>query len=64
MATSAALLTIDEYLHTQYEHNPDSVDGIIEEKGLPTPPHSRLQYAFQRLLAKYEEAYGLFIYPE
>ena len=64
MISAAATITVDEYLSTSYSPDCDYVDGVVEERNLGTKPHSRLQYAFQILLSKYEESDGIWIYPE
>lgn len=64
MALSAASITLDEYLKTSYSPDCDFIDGVVEERNLGTRPHSRLQFAFQLLLSKYEDSEGVWIYPE
>lgn len=36
-------LTLEEHLHTSYEHEPEYVDGVLEERPLGAKNHSRLQ---------------------
>ena len=43
MATTPALLSIDEYLHTSYRPDVDFVDGEIEERTLGEYEHGRTQ---------------------
>ena len=43
MATTPALLPIDEYLRTSYRPDADYVDGEIEERNLGEFQHARLQ---------------------
>ncbi len=45
MATTPALLSIDEYLHTSYKPDVDFVDGEIEERNLGEFEHARIQTA-------------------
>lgn len=44
MATTPALLTIEEYLHTSYKPDADFVEGEIEERNLGEFEHARLQF--------------------
>ncbi len=64
MATSALLLTVDEYLHTSYKPDCDYVDGVIEPRNLGEQPHSRLQFAFLILLGAFEQSLGIRVFPE
>jgi len=43
MATTSALLSIDEYLRSSYHPDADFVDGLIEERNLGEFEHARLQ---------------------
>ncbi len=43
MASSATLLSIDEYLHTSFSPDVDFVDGEIEERNLGEFQHARVQ---------------------
>lgn len=43
MATTPALLSLDEYLHTSYRPDVDFVDGELEERNLGEFEHARLQ---------------------
>jgi Uma2 family endonuclease len=45
MATQT-LISVDEYLHTVYEHDCEYVRGEVVERGMPTENHSRTQTAF------------------
>ncbi len=64
MAFLATFTAVDEYLATDYSPDCDYVDGVLEERHLGTKPHSRLQHAFLRLLDKYEDSVGIWLYPE
>jgi len=44
------LVSVDEYLHTSYEHDVDYVDGRIEERGMPTREHGECQARLWLLL--------------
>ncbi|MDX2179765.1 MAG: Uma2 family endonuclease [Bryobacteraceae bacterium] len=45
MATQT-LISVDEYLHTVYEHDCEYVHGEVVERGMPTENHSRTQTHF------------------
>jgi Uma2 family endonuclease len=34
---------VEDYLNTSYEHDMEFVDGVLVERGMPTPTHARLQ---------------------
>jgi Uma2 family endonuclease len=36
------LISVEEYLHTSYEHDLEYVDGRLEERGIPTREHGEL----------------------
>jgi Uma2 family endonuclease len=37
------LVSVEDYLNTSYEHDMEFVDGVLVERGMPTPTHARLQ---------------------
>lgn len=45
VATAPALLSLSDYLHTNYEPDNDFVDGFIEERNLGEIEHSTFQIA-------------------
>ncbi len=45
MATISTLLSLDEYLHTNYKPDADFVDGVIQERNLGEIEHSTFQIA-------------------
>lgn len=42
-APTLPLVPVEEYLNTSYEHGVEFVDGVLVERGMPTPQHSALQ---------------------
>jgi Uma2 family endonuclease len=44
------LVSVEEYLHSSYEHDVDYVDGRIEERGMPTREHRDCQFRVCLLL--------------
>ena len=43
MATTATLISVQEYLHTSYHPDCDYVDGELEERNVGGYPHGKLQ---------------------
>jgi hypothetical protein len=39
--TTAQLVSLDEYLHTSYEHDAEYVEGRIVYRAVPQKPHSK-----------------------
>jgi Uma2 family endonuclease len=54
MATSPALLSIEQYLHTSYKPDVHFVDGEIEERNVGESPHSRIQGFITHLFLSHE----------
>jgi len=59
MATSPALLSIDEYLRTSYHPDADYLDGEIEERNLGEFEHARLQYLLAAIFAVREKEWNI-----
>ena len=57
MATTPALLSIDEYLRTGYSPDVDFVDGEIQERNLGEYEHARLQAALTAFLFGHEKTW-------
>ncbi len=45
MATTSTLLSLDEYLHTNYKPDVDFIDGLIQDRNLGEIEHSTFQIA-------------------
>ena len=43
MATVTHAVTVEEYLWTSYEHNPEFIDGEVKERPMPTRLHAYVQ---------------------
>lgn len=56
MATTPALVSLQDYLETSYEPECEYVDGDLIPKALGAKDHARLQFHVARLLYRYEEA--------
>lgn len=59
MATTPALLPIDEYLRTSYKPDVDFVDGEIKERHLGEFEHARLQTVLSALFYASEKRWGV-----
>lgn len=59
MATTTALLTIEEYLHTSYRPDCDFVDGEIEERNLGERDHNRIQLLIGAWFLSHEQAWNI-----
>lgn len=51
------LISVDEYLDTSYEHDVEFVDGVLIERGMPTPAHGTLQMILGEHLRKYRQQF-------
>src|SRR3954453_5383293 len=59
------LTSVEEYLATSYpDGDREFLDGVVVERNLGTPPHSRLQKLLLLHLAAFEEALGIEVLPE
>ena len=58
MATTPALLSINEYLRTSYHPDADFVDGEIEERHLGEYEHGKIQTFFSFVFTLNEESWG------
>lgn len=59
MATTPALLSLDEYLHTSYKPDVDYIDGEIEERDLGEFEHSRIQFKLAAFFDGKEKLWGI-----
>ncbi len=56
MATTPALISIEEYFQAHHEPECEYVDGELIPKSMGTNDHARLQFRIARLLYRHEEA--------
>jgi Uma2 family endonuclease len=58
MAAAAipALISVEEYLHADYEPDMDYVDGVLEERNLGEMDHGALQRRLSNLLSRISDA--------
>jgi Uma2 family endonuclease len=59
MATSPALLSIDDYLHATYRPDADFVNGEIEERNMGEYQHARLQALIAALFITNEDSWSI-----
>ncbi len=59
MATAAALMTMEQYLHSSFHPDVDFVDGEIEERNLGEFDHGRLQGLLFAWFQSREHAFGV-----
>jgi Uma2 family endonuclease len=63
MATTH-LVSIEEYLHTSFEHDAEYVEGRIVYRPVPKKPHSRTQSFLDRTLFVIGQRLGYKVWPE
>jgi Uma2 family endonuclease len=62
--TSAQLVSVEEYLHSTFEHDAEYVEGKIIPRSLPQRPHSKLQTWFARTLFEAAHPFGYEVWVE
>jgi Uma2 family endonuclease len=60
----AELVSIEQYLHTSFEHDAEFVEGRIVERPMPTWEHSRVQTFLAMTLGAMEKSAGFFAVTE
>jgi len=63
MSTATTLVSVEEYLNTSYRPDRDYVDGILVERNVPTPDHSRLQFVVARFFDQFSALHHLLVFP-
>jgi Uma2 family endonuclease len=63
-APTLPLVSAEDYLNTSYEHDMEFVDGVLVERGLPTPAHATLQAILMEHLRKYRREFHFGVMPE
>jgi len=64
MATTSALLTIEEYLKTEYRPDCDFVDGELEERNVGERDHNRIQLLIGSWFLNHEKTWNIEVIPE
>jgi Uma2 family endonuclease len=62
--TTAQLVSVEEYLHSTFEHDAEYVEGKIIPRSLPQRPHSKLQTWFARTLFDAAHPFGYEVWVE
>ena len=63
-APTQPLVSVEEYLNTSYEHDVEFVDGLLIERGMPTPAHATLQLIVGEHLRKYRKEFRYAVMSE
>lgn len=66
MATAPIVppVPVDEYLNTSYRPDMEYVDGVLVERGMPTPAHSALQAIIAEHLRRHHKDFGYGVLTE
>jgi len=64
MATTSALVSLDEYLNTSYEPDREFVEGALVERNVGTPPHGRLQLIAGSYFRQYRKSHRIEAFTE
>ena len=62
--TTGQLVSLDEYMHTSYEHDAEYVEGRIIHRAMPQKPHSKMQKFLLMRLAAVGGPLGYEVWPE
>ncbi len=63
MATSQ-LISVEEYLRTSYEHDPELIDGELKERPMPTRLHAFIQGMIGYWFAQHMDEWSIMVLPE
>ncbi len=63
MAT-AAMIPLEEYLKTSYEHDCEWIDGVVRERAMPDDFHSAVQQFFLAYFQSLRRELGVWVRPE
>ena len=61
MATTATLLSLDEYLQTSYRPDREFIDGELKERHVGKFDHARVQILLARLLSNHEAEWCILV---
>jgi Uma2 family endonuclease len=61
---ATTLVSVEEYLATEYEPDCDYVDGVLEERNVGEKDHGKVQKAVLLFLGAREKQLGIFAVPE
>jgi Uma2 family endonuclease len=57
-------VTVEQYLHSSFEHDAEYVDGTVVLRCAPRKPHSRMQSYLDRTLYHVGQMLGYQVFPE
>jgi len=60
----ASLVSVEEYLHSTFEHDAEYVEGRIVPRPMPQKPHSKMQSYLDRTLYHAGHPLGYEVWPE
>ena len=63
MATTE-MVSVEEYLHSSFEHDAEYVEGRIVPRSMPQKPHSKMQRYLLRMLCPAGDPLGYEVWPE
>jgi Uma2 family endonuclease len=63
-APTVPLVPVEEYLRSSYEPECEYVDGVLEPKALPSPPHSLLHNVLTRALYPCQDSHDFLALTE
>ena len=58
------LISVDEYLHTSFEYDVEYVEGVLEEREMPTAHHSRVMGLLIGYLVTRAKAWDIRVLPD
>jgi Uma2 family endonuclease len=64
MGTPTTLVSVDEYLHTDYSPDCDYVDGVVLERNVGEKDHSKAQQEILFYLRGYRKQWNIFVIQE
>ncbi len=64
MAATTHTISVEEYLRTSYEHDPEYIDGEIRERPMPTRLRAFVQMAIGAWFFQHMEEWGILLYSE
>ena len=64
IAPTLPVVSVEDYLSTSFEHDMEFVDGVLLERGMPTPAHATLQAILIEHLRRYRREFHFGVLPE
>jgi Uma2 family endonuclease len=64
MASSAALVSLEEYLHTTYRPDRDYLEGELQERNMGEQPHATVQGYLVRVFGNQGKEWSIRVLPE